>query len=308
MQRRENLLGWVALGLGTLLACFWAFWGILENFHEGWWMPSLALRLIWTLAYLGPMLICILMNVVALHRPRIGASLWIAAGLAFSIFIFGRMPGRATVGVVLSWLPLTLPLLGIGLLWCWGRPRPLKLAHLLVIALPLLTLLLWGLGPAMRVAQRQDDGDRGPRLVQGNGVRLLWAPQGPGWVVDARHACQWREAMDICAHLSADGTRLEETAQNRWRLPTVAEAVASLTRGGRNAGGVWNPEQQRCAYLVQPDKESPLWVVYAETIYWWTASVDGPDRAYRIACNGEVLSMPKERGMGTLGFRAVRDP
>jgi hypothetical protein len=28
-------LGWVAVGLSSAIAALWAFWGILENFHEG---------------------------------------------------------------------------------------------------------------------------------------------------------------------------------------------------------------------------------------------------------------------------------
>ncbi len=308
MDRRRNLLGWIALGLSTALACFWAFWGVMENFHEGWWMPSLGLRLLWTLAYLGPMLICMGLGLIGLRWPRLGAAAWILLGLVFSFFVFNRMADAVSPGVILSWLPLTLPLFAIGLLWFCGRPLPLKVAYRLAIGLPLLVALAFGLEPAIRVSQRTDDGLRGLRLVQGNGVSLIWAPAGPGWVVDAQHACTWQEAQVICSHLSADGTRLEAEPQNIWRLPTVEEASASLTRGGRNAGGTWDGIAKGASYQTKPDKESPLWVVYAETIYWWTASEDGPERAFRIAFNGEVLSMPKERSMGTMGFRAVREP
>jgi hypothetical protein len=31
------------------------------------------------------------------------------------------------------------------------------------------------------VLTRIDDGDRSARLIEGNGVRLVWAPEGPGW-------------------------------------------------------------------------------------------------------------------------------
>jgi hypothetical protein len=40
-QRHRQFLGWTAVGLSTLAACFWAFWGIIENFHEGWYHRSL---------------------------------------------------------------------------------------------------------------------------------------------------------------------------------------------------------------------------------------------------------------------------
>ena len=39
MQRfgKTQLLGWIAVGLSIIITCFWAFWGIIENFHEDWY-------------------------------------------------------------------------------------------------------------------------------------------------------------------------------------------------------------------------------------------------------------------------------
>ena len=71
----------------------------------------------------------------------------------------------------------------------------------------------------------------------------------------------WYEAMDLASRLSMDGTQLMNQPVNNWRLPTVDEAVRSLTRGGENAGGEWDPESKRPSYKIQPDKESPLWRV-----------------------------------------------
>lgn len=45
-----GLLGWTAVGFGTLAASFWAFWGTIEAFHEGWCKPSLWMRLLQLLA------------------------------------------------------------------------------------------------------------------------------------------------------------------------------------------------------------------------------------------------------------------
>lgn len=309
MDRRAQILGWTALVLSTALACFWGFWGSLEVFHEGWWMPELHRRLLSILAYLIPMWIIMLLTVLALRWPRLGAILWFLCGAVFSALVFLRRGIRLSATEVLSWLPLTLPFVAMGLLWWWGRPQPRRWALLIALALPLLTALACSIGPAWRVSQRIDDGRRDARFVQGNAdVALVWAPAGPGWVLDAQHACTWVEAQSICAHLSADGLRIEDTPQNVWRLPTVEEAAASLTRAGHNAGGRWDAATRRAIYNIQPDKESPLWVVYSETIYWWTATEDGPGKAFKIAFNGEVLSMPKQRGLGSLGFRAVRDP
>lgn len=65
---------------------------------------------------------------------------------------------------------------------------------------------------------------------------------------------------------------LANTPQNIWRLPTVAEAVQSMMRNGRSSHGVWDAETAQASYAITADKESPLWDVYSQVIYWWTAT------------------------------------
>ena len=58
--RRQRILGWLAVGLSTALACFWALWGIIENFHEGWFYESFFSNLgLMFVQYLSPMLIVV---------------------------------------------------------------------------------------------------------------------------------------------------------------------------------------------------------------------------------------------------------
>lgn len=307
-MRRQIILGWIALGLSTLVTCLWAFWGIVENFHEGWWQPALGTRLLFSLFYITPMLITLALTLLAVRWPKLGAAAFFIGGAWFSWFILAPRWGKLDLAILLSWLPVTALVIGVGLLWWFGRPQPAKLAYLLAAGLPLLVLLAAGAEPAWRVTHRVDDGSTEERLVQGNGVALVWAPEGPGWVRDAKQACSWDMAVQLCAHLSADGMRLEEKPVNIWRLPTVDEAVRSLTRGGQNAGGEWDSAAGQAHYRVRPDKESPLWRVYAETIYWWTATQASPGKAYRVVYNGSVYAMPKDQRYGTIGFRAVREP
>jgi len=132
------------------------------------------------------------------------------------------------------------------------------------------------------------------RRVEGNGVTLLWAPEGPGW---PSHYASWWEAERACAYLTVDGHSLAVQPQNIWRLPTIEEAVRSMVYRGRNAGGVWDPVRRRAQYRVMPDKDSPLWKAHSQVIYWWTDSEAGPDKAYRIAYNGYISALPK-RGWG----------
>jgi hypothetical protein len=175
------VVGWSAVALNLVVACFWAFWGAVENFHEGWWSPSLWANLGLMLAqYLSPMLAGVLLGLLGLRWPRIGGLAYIIAGGYFTNrFVVGRIGSMSGPGVLLALL------MGggcglFGLLFWFGRPRPRRLAYHLTWSLPLAVALASGAAGAWRVATRQDDGDRGMRTVEGNGVRLTWSPAGPG--------------------------------------------------------------------------------------------------------------------------------
>jgi hypothetical protein len=302
---RHRILGWLAVILGTSVSMLWAFWGTLENFHEGWLGPTLGWNLLWTLAYLAPALITMAMALLALHWPRAGAAVYVAIGLGVSGWILkGR---KLTIGLVMSWFPFTLVLCVIGLLFWFGRVRSRRWARRLIIGLPLLTMAAYAVEPTLRIAGRIDDGDRSARTVVGRGIDLVWAPAGPGWVRESRDACDWQEAMRRVSLLSEDGTRLLSSPQNLWRLPSADEAVRSMARHGRNCQGVWDQVSELPEYDTRPDKESPLWDAQAPIIYWWTSTEKDAAHAYRIVYDGRVFLDPKTLRLGSLGFRAVKD-
>ena len=141
--------------------------------------------------------------------------------------------------------------------------------------------------------------------MPGNGVNLIWAPDGPGW---PREGTNWYEAQQVCQHLSEDGLTLAPVPLNIWRLPTVDEAVRSMARHGQNSGGVWDAENAKATYKTAPDKESPLWNVHSQVIYWWTATAVDEDHAYIIVYDGKVWSRSKKFGPAYLGFRCVKQP
>jgi hypothetical protein len=290
--------GWIAVGISIAITCLWAFWGIIENFHEGWYYESLLPNLGLMFAqYLSPMLIFLAVTLVSISWPRAGAVLHGILALGVAWFF------EAWTNTVL--LFLLLPLIGLGALHWFGRPRPRKLATALAAGLPLLTLVISGTGPALRVSQRLDDGDLGARLVRGNGVQLIWAPDGPGW---PREGTDWYEASKACAHLHDDGLALSATPQNIWRLPTVEETVRSMARHGQNAGGVWDAELAGATYEANPDKESPLWNPHSQVIYWWMATEADAEHAYIIVYDGKVWPRAKVFGPAYLGYRCVRQP
>ncbi|MGD9887174.1 MAG: hypothetical protein AB7T03_04340 [Bacilli bacterium] len=99
-----------------------------------------------------------------------------------------------------------------------------------------------------------------------------------------------------------------EEEQNFWRLPTVDEAVRSMMLHGENVNGVWNPETLTATYIETPDKESPLWDVHSQVIYYWTADfpLNDVEKAFIIVYHGGVFSKSKIDGQDYLSFRAVK--
>jgi hypothetical protein len=295
---KRQVVGWIAVGLSTAITCFWAFWGIIENFHEGWYYESLLSNVgLMFVQYLSPMLIFMAVTLVSIFWPRFGGGLHAILALLAAWF-FGAFTNAVTFF-------LMLPLIGIGVLYWFARPQPRKIALSLAVGLPMLTLILSGIAPVLRVSQRLDDGNLQARLVRGNGVNLIWAPDGPGW---PREGADWHEAQRVCQYLDQDGLTLAPAPQHIWRLPTVDEAVRSNARHGQNSGGVWDAEVAKASYKTRPDKESPLWNVYSQVIYWWTATEVDEEHGYIIVYDGKVWSRAKQFSPAYLGFRCVKQP
>jgi len=295
-DRLRVSLGWVAVGISVLMMCLWAFWGTAEAFHEGWYYRSLWANLRLTFVqYLRPSLLLLFPALLAVRWPRLALPVFLTLAMAAALYY------RRGAGVMLIALPLTL----LGALFQFGRPEPRRWAARILWILPAVTAVCTGIVPGYRAVTRWDDGNYGARLVQGNGVRLIWAPVGPGW--GERHL-SWDQAAKTCEHLSADGRVLGSTPIGIWRLPTVDEAVRSMVRRGRNAGGTWDWVRRRAEYRKLPEKESPLWRRYSQVIYWWTGTEDGRGGAYRITYNGYVDSFDKQGWGDYWTFRCVCSP
>lgn len=294
---RSQIMGWAAVSISTLTACFWALWGVAENFHEGWYFVSVWQNLgLLIVQYLSPMLVLMLMSVVAVCWPRVALPVLGIVALGIGWFFRG---GHSAIELVV------LPLLMLGALYFFGRPRPRNWALTVLITLPLLTAIICGVYPGWQALHRLDDGNYGMRRVEGNGVTLVWAPEGPGWPA---RGTSWENARKSCALLTRDGHALADVRQHVWRLPTVEEAVRSLVYRGRNAGGTWDSTLQHAEYQVTPDKDSPLWKVHSIVIYWWTDTETDSNRAYYITNNGAVFAHTKRSAGDYTGFRCVCDP
>lgn len=295
-----NVLGWIAVTLATLTASCMAFWGVNEAFHEGWCKPALGMRLLQVCAYLAPAITVCALSLIAIRWPRIGASLLVLVGAVVAALI---VYDGATFGWLLTALLTAAPAL-VGLLFLVGRPEPKRAAYLVATGIPLAIVVGFGAEPAVRIANRFDDGNRGSRVIAGNGVTLQWAPAGPGWTREG--LVTWDEAMRRVQYLTSGGRALTDKPTGIWRLPTREELVRSMTRGGKNAGGTWDAKTEQASYARRPDKESPLWDSLAPLIYLWTADQAPGDRAWIVVYHGGVFAKPKATGSPSNGFRAVR--
>ncbi|MDY0019415.1 MAG: hypothetical protein RBT47_05370 [Anaerolineae bacterium] len=340
----RRLPGGIASCLMIAATAFWTYWGAGEMYHEGWWGA-------WyhRLPYLAPIAVTLLPMLISFRWPIVGGILIILVG-GFALFTFSG--DVAVIGLAIALVGAAFLVDGIfkrrsvqeardlTLLW-WRR----HWRYLAGLGLPLLIFV--GVSATMLpiVLTRVDDGDRGARLIEGNGVALIWAPEGPGWnwVQPWGGYPSWQSvalygvppvgmedkpgygrqgedfvfataadmaATNLCRYLSADGTTLLETPQDVWRMPTRDEVVRSLGRHGVNAGCEWHggeiPQQTACT--VRPDKESPLWATDHPVIYYWTVDSYSEERGYFVAYNGMVNATRKSGGNPRHSYRCVREP
>lgn len=236
------------------------------------------------------------LSILSVRWPWGGFSLFAGVAL-FALWFFHA--STATIQMIVA------PAVLIGLGFAYGRPSPKVWAYRVMTLLPLLTVLVVGAGPAWKVSMRVDDGDRGLRHLSANGVDLIWAPQGPGWPTQGMN---WHDALERCKYLAEDGTSIADTPQDVWRLPTVEEAVRSQCIHGNNSGGNWDATTATASYSQSPDKESPLWDIGSQVVYWWTATEVNDEQAYIIVYDGKVWLRSKNFGPAYLAFRAVKSP
>ena len=294
------IMGWSAVVLCLAISGLWSVWGILENFHEGWYSPELWVNIqLMLIQYLPVALIFMLLPIITMRWHRIGLGLFLALA-AFVPFFFSG----ASFQVV--YIMLAFPLIGLGVLFFFGRPQPFRLAAGLLAGIPLLIMIVIAIPNLIRISERINDGDFGQQQLDCQGQPITWAARGEGF---PERGSTWADALHACQYLSADGTQLMDTPQNIWRLPSIDEAVRCQTYRNENAGGIWNSETKTAAYRHAPDKETPLWDSYSEIIYYWTAEAvpDSSGRAYIIDYKGGIFPKPTQYSPNYLSFRCVKD-
>lgn len=295
-SKRQKIIIWIAILTSSVFANLWAYWGINENFHEGWyyisfWDNVLLMFGQYLLLPLGFMLLAC----ISIRWNKIGSLTHLLLAIG-SFFFFGKLKA--------GFFLVAIPMAGLAILYWFGKLERRKLAYFLVIGLPLIQIFGIGSYHSIRISNRYNDNNFDARMIEGNGTSLIWAPQGPGW---PDSGTTWFEASEICSHLNSNGTMVQKEKLNIWRLPTIAEAVRSSVCHGKNAGGVWDSIAGKVTYRLHPDKESPLWNIHLKTIYWWTSTEVNKTDAYIIVYDGGVWPRKKSQKAGYLNFRAVKE-
>ncbi|MFC1945182.1 hypothetical protein ACFLWF_00340 [Chloroflexota bacterium] len=339
---KQRVSGYIALGLLITLTTFWTYWGVGEAYFEGWWGD-------WynRIIYLIPAAVLLALTVAGIRWPRKGG--WTIVVIGGCIFVGWLVISEFTVVNLFKAFLLggLAALLGVLFLLEARRQQrlhsesrtplrkwPLRnLPYLLAIGLPLLVTIAFSVYWLPIILGRADDGDRGVRLIEGNGVALVWAPAGPGWY---EHYYSWNDiafygvppvgfgekpgyddrdatiedmnATGLCVYLSEGGLTIMNEPQYIWRMPTVNEIVRSLVRHGENAGCTWDGKSEQANCQVLPDKDTPLWAPDWSPIYYWAADEYDEQQAYYVSYNGRLNYQPKFWGNQRHGYRFVREP
>jgi hypothetical protein len=349
---KRRLPGYIGAGLMILVTVAWTFWSVGEMYYEGWGVAWYG-----TVAYLIPGAVSLVLTLLALTWPRVVGWLVIAVGIGFTAWWWGpaALKGELTLSRIIGQFPVSGTLVIIGVLFVlegryrrqrradgWTPPEGWlrrNLLYILAVGLPLMVLIGFSAYWLPILLTRVDDGDRGSRLIEGNGVALVWAPEGPGWNwkqhwggypswnrialfgvppmgmeekrgrEDEDATAADMESTCLCAYLSDDGLTLMDEPQGVWRMPTADEIVRSLGQHGQNAGCVWEGEcgvEAQCG--VTPDKETPLWAPDQEPIYYWAADEYDDRKACYVSYKGWVRAQRKSWGNPRHGYRCVREP
>ncbi len=282
-MKPKSIIGWSSTVLSALITSVWAYWGINEAFHEGWYHTSFLQNLSLTfIQYLSIPLIFLVVSLIAMKYKRTGSVLFAVLGI-FSLFFFNSNAGRFLV---------LIPLLLLALGFYFGEFKHKKIIVASYVAIFLLITISFGIPQLIRVENRYNDNDFGSRIIEGNGVTLSWAPQGVGFPLEGTG---WQTAKDNCAKLGEG-----------WRLPTREEIVCSMTRNNKNVEGIID-SQGNPQYEIKPDKETPLWNPNSQVIYYWTGESKDEQRAYLVAYNGYILDRSKTSAPDYQGYRCVKD-
>jgi hypothetical protein len=135
--KAKTILGWIAVSITVLISSVWAYWGAIENFHEGWYAGFWENMGMFLFQYLLFPIVFICLALVILKWKKAGLILHFVVA-AFCVWFFSG------ANFTVLGLLIVIPFIVLGLLYYFGEPSPRKWAYRLIIIIPLVTASYWG--------------------------------------------------------------------------------------------------------------------------------------------------------------------
>ncbi len=91
ISKKQLILGWIAVAIVVIIASIWAYWGGMENFHEGWYSSSIWENIsMMLIQYFSLTLVFIIIGLIGIRFPVASLPLCIVIGIAAEEWISGR--------------------------------------------------------------------------------------------------------------------------------------------------------------------------------------------------------------------------
>ncbi len=176
----------LSLGVWILLVGIFAFWGVVEFFHEGWFYPYIHF-----VFYLLPCGVLVLLGIVVLRNRIFGGLLIVLCSLGFSVWRAVRL-AQLHYPVPLSlWIVgFVLALPGVGFIIDGIKNRDFtfnKRWLFAILVVPMVIIVGIGVPTLVHHLGRVELEDFGERVVMVDGVEYVLAGDGPGWFYSNKH-------------------------------------------------------------------------------------------------------------------------
>lgn len=317
------LLGWSALLLATLFSCFWAFWGCVESFHEGFDIHTdlYITTIFWScftllIRYLPYVIISIILNLIAIRNKWLGGLLYLSMGI-FVLYWFIMYQEKAVDQYWIEYLILLsfFPFIGFSLLVgkTPQKAQGKQFFNIIAIGLPVFIFMFVSVDPVQRLFYRfSTTAQEGIYEVKyDENTTIQWASMGAGWSTFGKD--NWEKAYKICQALDNTGTKIDDNYSNPdykgngWRLPTPEEVIFSFPKTKTIKKAYKTAPQGNEPYY---DKIAPLWNPYSPIIQLWcqysNEQKNSDSSAPTVFYTGEIVSQYKNNYNDSIGFRAVR--
>ncbi len=145
MKNKSEIFEHIVIFLVWFYCSLWSFWGIVENFHEGWYEKSVWLNIeIMFIQYLSVPLILIFASFISIYFRKAGAILFITLWMASFTYILFLGNIKFSLRRAIVWFLVLSPLLVYGIFLTLKGIKRRKRAFVLWVVFPILLMVLIG--------------------------------------------------------------------------------------------------------------------------------------------------------------------